>query len=375
MALDLVTMVFVSLFAVVVLVVLFFMLAMRYDQVVSAAGPQLTKEELEAQIEVKRQALADIDKQLEDRSKAMESVAGLEAEIDALKRQRDELLAEHANLSDRKEEVRQMDRETEEAVHRYAEAKRDLNEKEEALSSVQTKLERAETMVNEIDRLQNETDGLRSKVEGIRTELGDLRQLTQDEMKLRVTVEDLRREVTRLEGGATSAAERLQSVTTDLAAAESRRAESQAILVEASTRSEVAASEARRLEEENERHEGKARRLEAQIARLKAEADADVDGAPADERILSDLRAVPVCLEDIWSTEQAVETETDALTRVERLLEKSGMFFSRRTLDAFHTSLKTAVISPLTVLAGISGTGKSQLPRRYADAMPWACIS
>src|SRR5262249_13581724 len=38
-------------------------------------------------------------------------------------------------------------------------------------------------------------------------------------------------------------------------------------------------------------------------------------------------------------------------------------------LHAFHTSLKTGDISPLTVLAGISGTGKSELPRHYADGM------
>ncbi|MFM8173574.1 MAG: McrB family protein, partial [Pirellulaceae bacterium] len=36
---------------------------------------------------------------------------------------------------------------------------------------------------------------------------------------------------------------------------------------------------------------------------------------------------------------------------------------------AFHTSLKVTDISPLVVLAGISGTGKSELPRRYAESM------
>ncbi|MCK4827933.1 chromosome segregation ATPase-like protein, partial [bacterium] len=36
---------------------------------------------------------------------------------------------------------------------------------------------------------------------------------------------------------------------------------------------------------------------------------------------------------------------------------------------AFHTALKICDISPLIVLAGISGTGKSELPRRYAEGM------
>ena len=38
-------------------------------------------------------------------------------------------------------------------------------------------------------------------------------------------------------------------------------------------------------------------------------------------------------------------------------------------INAFHTSLKVADMSPLVVLAGISGTGKSELPRRYAEGM------
>ena len=39
---------------------------------------------------------------------------------------------------------------------------------------------------------------------------------------------------------------------------------------------------------------------------------------------------------------------------------------SDRILLSFHTALKSAEISPLTVLAGVSGTGKSLLPRLYS---------
>lgn len=47
-------------------------------------------------------------------------------------------------------------------------------------------------------------------------------------------------------------------------------------------------------------------------------------------------------------------------------VEQAGFVFHERAIHAFHTSLKIADISPLVVLAGISGTGKSQLPRLYA---------
>ena len=37
-----------------------------------------------------------------------------------------------------------------------------------------------------------------------------------------------------------------------------------------------------------------------------------------------------------------------------------------RLLKSFHTSLKSADMSPITVLAGVSGTGKSELPKLYS---------
>lgn len=51
------------------------------------------------------------------------------------------------------------------------------------------------------------------------------------------------------------------------------------------------------------------------------------------------------------------------------LLNEHGFVFNERHLRAFHTGLKCADISPLVVLAGISGTGKSLLPELYAAAL------
>lgn len=62
-------------------------------------------------------------------------------------------------------------------------------------------------------------------------------------------------------------------------------------------------------------------------------------------------------------------SELDRLEKANRYLEGQKLYFPQRLLWAFHTSLKVADISPLVVLAGISGTGKSELPRRYAEAM------
>ena len=60
------------------------------------------------------------------------------------------------------------------------------------------------------------------------------------------------------------------------------------------------------------------------------------------------------------------ENEADAIIRVERRLRAKGLDDPARTLRAFHTAMKANETRQMAVLAGISGTGKSQLPRQYA---------
>ncbi len=64
-----------------------------------------------------------------------------------------------------------------------------------------------------------------------------------------------------------------------------------------------------------------------------------------------------------------VKAEIDELTWLKGIgnaCRNYGLSFNTRILNAFHTALKTAEWSPLTVLSGVSGTGKSELPRLYA---------
>lgn len=61
--------------------------------------------------------------------------------------------------------------------------------------------------------------------------------------------------------------------------------------------------------------------------------------------------------------------EMESLGRLKRLVTDSGFKLSERLQNAFHTALKTSDISCLTVMAGVSGTGKSAFPKLYAQAM------
>lgn len=99
----------------------------------------------------------------------------------------------------------------------------------------------------------------------------------------------------------------------------------------------------------------------------------EVDGT--DESLqIADLLQRPACLygddEALLLPDTIDETdESVMLSRVTHYLEELNFDFEPRVVFRFHTALKTGFISPLTVLAGISGTGKSQLPQRYAEAM------
>ena len=65
----------------------------------------------------------------------------------------------------------------------------------------------------------------------------------------------------------------------------------------------------------------------------------------------------------------ALKREEDALTSVRKYFEATGFDIPDRLLAAFHASLKTSGMSSLTVMAGVSGTGKSALPKLYSEAM------
>lgn len=62
-------------------------------------------------------------------------------------------------------------------------------------------------------------------------------------------------------------------------------------------------------------------------------------------------------------------SEQDALEELYQLTADSGFEIPERLQNAFHTSLKTSDISCLTVMAGVSGTGKSAYPKLYAQSM------
>lgn len=109
--------------------------------------------------------------------------------------------------------------------------------------------------------------------------------------------------------------------------------------------------------------EASAREAHAELNRLRAayERPAEVEAR------YKEIENPKILAADIAEPpEQRGLDETQWLSEIAKRSDEYGLHFNPRILKAFHTALKTAEWSPLTVLAGVSGTGKSELPRLYS---------
>ena len=129
-------------------------------------------------------------------------------------------------------------------------------------------------------------------------------------------------------------------------------------------------SEIRRLESNNEnlRVEAEEARniqksLQNELLRLSTPAERGLD---REARIDSIKREIMPKEELEWETYPVDMDELDWLESVKHQCDDYGIRFQRRILYAFHTALKINDWSIITVLAGVSGTGKSELPKLYS---------
>lgn len=121
----------------------------------------------------------------------------------------------------------------------------------------------------------------------------------------------------------------------------------------AKTRSERLEIERNAMEQELDRCKETIRRLKIDYQRPEEEAARIKD--------ITDVKVLKP-----GSADPQRHTEREWLERTRERCGESGFQLSSRLLYSFHTALKTAEWSPITVLAGVSGTGKSMLPKLYA---------
>jgi len=294
----------------------------------------------------------------------------------------EQLPAKRAEIAETEEKLRRVRQE-------WLQAQAQRLDEEEKGATARREVERAQTEIAELktyrDRLADRVAALQQQQRQLEVQVGKLELDTQ---KAADQLERLRAELAREE-------KRLASLEAEYKRTRAEQLER--------LQAELAREEKRLSAIQEESKRAKAEQREADLARAEASAkkdsllreialkERDLGRLQREHETLSKkvehfeqmVRAPSMAerLEDFTKPAIAVRSNIQPLNATgdggERVrLEECARYFERnkykfhaRTLSAFHTSLKTADISPLVVLAGISGTGKSQLPRLYAEAL------
>lgn len=375
MQIDILLVVFVLAAGLILLALLQLFLATRHDRAISAAGPIEELAIYEKRLEEKKLLMDDLEEEIEKRREAMAVVADLRAEVDGLRHQKEELLAEWESLRERREEVQAVRKEIEDAMTERLTLESDLAPLRAEYLAVKDRLEKAEELVGRIASLEAEHEALSNKVGTMRDELLRLEEAEKQVQLMAERQHQLESAAARLEGQIAAQTDELDEVAARVAAeraalaealAEHGRVEAHLAAANQQTRQVQGALDA--LGETRTTLEARLAHLRAEIAN--AEGRAVVDGGAGEEDQLRELKIVPPVIDAMrtWNPAPS-ENEADAIKRVERRLKATGLDYPDRTLRAFHTSMKVNETTQMAVLAGISGTGKSQLPRQYAAGM------
>jgi uncharacterized protein YoxC len=273
-------------------------------------------------------------------------IADLQDECGRLEEERATLRAERAHLLSTQETMASRSRRLEADI---AGAETRLAELLDQQAALATTLERRQA---ECNRLEDE--------------LGDLRAARVQLLSAREEQVQLAMRCRELEAALTHLTEQHQQAMAerDASAATIDRSRAEEEAVRASLRGLTA--ELQQAREEVDLLSARKAALEIENKRL----EGSLTAGPAVDGDDLDLRQLPACLAAIHGTKpKPVQEESAAIEEVRQSLGRHGLKYSARTIDAFHTSLKINEVAQLTVLAGVSGTGKSLLPRRYAEAM------
>ncbi len=336
--------------------------------------------DLEDRINRRRSELAEKEIALEEINRKIGARETIAAEIGALEQRRESLLLEMDGLADARVQI-------DEVKRLAADAAAELALCQEALEQVRTEweglsgsLSKKQAELAELEREINDRKakievipaGLEAKIAELKAEqdtiLRDVDQLRAERGLLlgaRAEVTELTALKATLQSDVEKLKDRLAKLDSDLRDAEANHSR----ILKETAPLEARLQEFKHLDDNVRSLEGRKTAIEEDIERLRSETvDGPAKDAVFDERVLEDLRAPPSVL-TVSRAAYRPTGEEAALQDVRTHLEKLNLSYPDRVVKAFHTSLKINDFAQLTVLAGVSGTGKSLLPRRYAEAM------
>ena len=336
--------------------------------------------DLEDRINRRRSELAEKEIALEEINRKIGARETIAAEIGALEQRRESLLLEMDGLADARVQI-------DEVKRLAADAAAELALRQETLEQVRTEWEGLSASLSkkqaELAELEREINDRKAKIEdipaGIEAKIAELKaeqdtilrevdQLRAERGVLlgaRAEVTELTAVKATLQSDVEQLKNRLATLDNDLRDAEANHSR----ILKETAPLEARLQDFKNLDDNVRSLEGRRTAIEEDIERLRSETvEGPAKDAVFDERVLEDLRSPPSVLEAQRSAYRPTGEE-QALQDVRKHLEALNLTYPDRVVKAFHTSLKINDFAQLTVLAGVSGTGKSLLPRRYAEAM------
>lgn len=317
--------------------------------------------------------IASLEKEIADRLKAHE--AAIQQDKDELEQKRKAFLKDQAELDELKDELEYQKQRLQSSKDRLEERESNLNLEVDAKV-----VERKQSFESEKSALNDEIARLRefiktssaliSNFEELKHKLGDedpaavLLKLKTYEEEIKKLREDL---ATRPTQEMQEAFDRLKSEKSELQLACERLSEENEVLRNsARTQSDLEMQVAelsdknKSLQRRFESVDADNNRLMEELKRLQSSYEREQDR----EARIRDIET-PYIQKELPRAADKVE-ELQWLDGISKSCIDYGLRFPRRILHAFHTALKTSEWSPMTVLAGVSGTGKSELPRLYS---------
>lgn len=323
--------------------------------------------------------IASLEKEIADRLKVHE--AAIQQEKDKLKQERNAFLKEQAELDELKDELEYQKQRLQSSKDRLEEREANLNVEVDAkVIEWKQSFENEKSVLNEeIARLRESiktSSALISNFEELKHKLGDedpaavLLKLKTYEEEIKKLREDL---ATRPTQEMQEAFDRLSSEKEQIDREKDKyKDDYQKLFAAQQAQDELEARidslerANKTLSDQRDNIEAHNNMLQADIKRLQSAYEREED---RDARV-RDIEAPYISKElpraKLPINEEQAKYELQWLDGISKSCIDYGLRFPRRILHAFHTALKTSEWSPMVVLAGVSGTGKSELPRLYS---------
>lgn len=354
---------FVAILALILLIV-----AARHDHEIAAAPRYRTLDVLDEEIELKTNIKGDLEAELDKRREAIGLISDKRQEVDLLQKKLDDLEVEWGQSEARRNEVFEVRKMMEDALNEKLNAESDLAQIRNEYEEKQERIIKAERLFAELADKTKLKEELEKNIYELKAEEKELLQAKEIVENLEIKAKELENNIINFEARSEEAKARSKIL-------EDRENIGRKKLIDTEVEiADLSASLANSRETVTELNHKRAS-LEARNAKLQNDINGigDVEALNDDEAVeerLKELKVLPPVLNDMknWKPGNP-DDENDALKGVFDRLKKFGLEYHPRVVNAFHTSMKVNETSQMAVLAGISGTGKSQLPRQYALGM------